>query len=178
MTFSPWDGTTNSTGDSSYQLAFYNQTGINGSGIPGLKIRKGIDTTWNSWYKIYTDGDFSQSHINNWNTAHGWGNHASAGYALANGTNATDNWSNTSSGLSLNPTLSGKTLNASGQTVTLKDATYGQISGILQDDTELNQWTNRLKTLHNNSQGYFTELAQSFTGTEGVWHRRKNDSIS
>lgn len=86
MTFSPWDGTTNSTGDSSYQLAFYNQTGINGSGIPGLKIRKGIDTTWNNWYKIYTDGDFSQSHINNWNTAFGWGNHASAGYALASGT--------------------------------------------------------------------------------------------
>ena len=86
MTFSPWAGTTASTGDSSYQLAFYNQTGINGSGIPGLKIRKGIDTTWNNWYKIYTDGDFSQSHINNWNTAFGWGNHASAGYALASGT--------------------------------------------------------------------------------------------
>lgn len=97
------------------------------------------------------------------------------GYALANGGNATDNWSNTSSGLSLNPTLSGKTLNASGQTVTLRDATYGSISGIVQDSTNgpiANEWSNRLKTLHNNSQGYFTELAQSFTGTEGVWHRR------
>ena len=66
-------------------------------------------------------------------------------YAKTDGTNATDNWSNTSSGLSLNPTLSGKTLNASGQTVPLKDATYGQISGIVQDDTELKQWTNRKK---------------------------------
>ena len=272
MTYSPWDGTTNSTGDSSYQLAFYNQTGINGSGIPGLKIRKGIDTTWNSWYKIYTDGDFSisdfhkvingsvgnqnlllpngnqvlstgntstnfdgdlsnitfegtfanfngysnsnkslgftlaaptsinqgiyyktwysastpwrrlwdtsnfsQANVNNWNAAHGWGNHASIGYALANGTNATNNWSNTSSGLSLNPALAGKTLNASGQDVYLRDATYGQISGIVQDSTNgpiANNWSNRLKTLHNNSAGYFTELAQSFTGTEGVWHRR------
>jgi hypothetical protein len=78
MTFSPWDGTTNSTGDSSYQLAFYNQTGINGSGIPGLKIRKGIDTTWNSWYKIYTTGDFTQSNIDNWNAAHSWGSHVDA----------------------------------------------------------------------------------------------------
>lgn len=177
MTFSPWEGTTASTGDSSYQLAFYNQTGINGSGIPGLKIRKGIDTTWNSWYKIYTDGDFSQSHINNWITAHGWGNHASAGYALATGGNATNNWSNTSSGLSINPTVTGKTLNASGQTVYLRDATYGQISGIVQDSTTgpiVNDWYNKLKTLHNNSAGYFTELAQSFTGTEGVWHRRNS----
>ena len=96
-------------------------------------------------------------------------------YALATGTNATSNWSNTSSGLSINPTVTGKTLNASGQTVTLRDATYGQISGIVQDDTGsplASQWSNRLKTLHNNAQGYFTELAQSFTGTEGVWHRR------
>ena len=364
MTFSPWDGTTNSTGDSSYQLAFYNQTGIDGTGIPGLKIRKGIDTTWNSWYKIYTDGDFSQSNIDNWNDAvtkssnqtitgvktfntniginegckihlrgvndpshyisyfndgtEGFGsnigfsvkaynnqdityfkatptnsyvndnpiwhsgnfnpndyapkntpvfnnkivirdnaledngtdalsaiaiNYAGYnggysqyrhfdiydgkgnavanfngqnkslnlvgnltanslvknggtssqilmadgntiekstivdGYALATGTNATDNWSNTSSGLALNPNLSGKTLNASGQTVHLRDATYGQISGIVQDNTNgpiINDWSNRLKTLHNNSAGYFTELAQSFTGTEGVWHRRNS----
>ena len=96
-------------------------------------------------------------------------------YAKTDGTNATDNWSNTSSGLSLNPAVTGKTLNASGQDVYLRDATYGQISGIVQDDTNsplANQWTNRLKTLHNNSAGYFTELAQSFTEVEGVWHRR------
>ena len=96
------------------------------------------------------------------------------GYALANGTNATDTWGNTSYGLSINPSVVGKTLNASGQTVLLRDATYGQISGIVQDSTNgpiTNAWTNRLKTLHGNANGYFTELAQSFTGTEGVWHR-------
>lgn len=68
MTYSPWDGTTASTGDSSYQLAFANQTGINGSGLPMLKIRKGIDDNWsNSWYKIWSEGDFSKTDINNWN---------------------------------------------------------------------------------------------------------------
>lgn len=98
-------------------------------------------------------------------------------YAKTDGTNASGNWSNTSSGLSLNPSVAGKTLNASGQDVYLRDATYGQISGIVQDATDsplASQWSNRLKTLHNNSQGYFTELAQSFTGTEGVWHRRNS----
>ena len=83
----------------------------------------------------------------------------------------------TSSGLSLNPSVAGKTLDASGQTVTLRDATYGTISGIVQDATNgplANLWSNRLKTLHNNSDGFFTELAQSFTGVEGVWHRRND----
>jgi len=51
LTFVPWDGTTGSTGDASYQLAF-GSTATNGGGIPHLRIRKGIDTTWNSWYTI------------------------------------------------------------------------------------------------------------------------------
>ncbi|KAB1231243.1 hypothetical protein [Chryseobacterium viscerum] len=68
MTYAPWDGTTASTGDSSYQLAFANQTEINGAGIPMLKIRKGIDNKWSSnWYKLWSDADFSQSHIDHWN---------------------------------------------------------------------------------------------------------------
>jgi predicted nucleic acid-binding Zn-ribbon protein len=57
MTFSPWDGTTASTGDSSYQLAFANVTGVNASGIPGLRLRNGIDATWNSWYTIWHSGN-------------------------------------------------------------------------------------------------------------------------
>ncbi|KAF2083100.1 tail fiber domain-containing protein [Flavobacterium sharifuzzamanii] len=59
MTFFPWDGLTSSTGDSSYQLAFRNESGINGSGIPGLRLRKGIDTTWNGWYDILHSGNYS-----------------------------------------------------------------------------------------------------------------------
>ena len=52
MTYSPFDGTTASTGDSSYQLVFINETGINGSGLPGLALRKGIDTTWGSFRQV------------------------------------------------------------------------------------------------------------------------------
>ncbi|WP_449387010.1 hypothetical protein [Chryseobacterium lineare] len=74
MTYSPWDGTSASTGDSSYQLAFANQTGINGEGLPMLKIRKGIDGNWTTpWYKLWTEGDFTSSNIQQWNYAYQYG---------------------------------------------------------------------------------------------------------
>lgn len=62
-------------------------------------------------------------------------------------------------------------LNPSG----LLDATYGSYGGILQDSHNgpvAGSWSNRIKILHNNSSGYYTELAQAFTGTAGLWHRR------
>ena len=59
MTYAPWDGTSASTGDSSYQLAFLNETGVNASGVPGLSLRNGINSTWNAWYRIVTSGNIS-----------------------------------------------------------------------------------------------------------------------
>jgi hypothetical protein len=62
-------------------------------------------------------------------------------------------------------------LNPSG----LLDATYGSYGGILQDANKgpiSGSWSNRIKILHNNSAGYYTELAQNFIGTAGLWHRR------
>jgi hypothetical protein len=58
MTYSPWTGTTASTGDSSYQLAFANNSGVNASGQPKLSIRNGIDTTWNAWYTLLHSGNY------------------------------------------------------------------------------------------------------------------------
>lgn len=57
----------------------------------------------------------------------------------------------------------------------LLDAEYGTYGGIIQDSNNgptLGSWSNRIKILHNNSSGYYTELAQNLTGTAGVWHRR------
>lgn len=57
----------------------------------------------------------------------------------------------------------------------LLDAEYGTYGGIIQDSNNgptSGSWSNRIKILHNNSSGYYTELAQNFTGTAGVWHRR------
>lgn len=62
-------------------------------------------------------------------------------------------------------------LNPSG----LLNATYGSYGGILQDPNNgpaASSWSNRIKILHNNSSGFYTELAQAFTGTAGLWHRR------
>lgn len=62
-------------------------------------------------------------------------------------------------------------LNPSG----LLAATYGSYGGILQDSNNgpvAGSWSNRIKILHNNTSGYYTELAQAFTGTAGLWHRR------
>jgi len=58
LQFNPWTGTTASTGDASYQLAF-GSTAANNGGIPQLNIRKGIDTTWNSWYTILHSGNYN-----------------------------------------------------------------------------------------------------------------------
>lgn len=55
MTFSPWTGTTSSTGDASYQLAFGNSA-INAGGYPQLNIRQGIDSTWGNWYNLIHSG--------------------------------------------------------------------------------------------------------------------------
>ena len=67
LTYAPWDGTTASTGDASYQLAF-GSTATNGSGYPQLNLRKGIDSTWNAWYNIFHSGQTnSPSADNTWN---------------------------------------------------------------------------------------------------------------
>jgi hypothetical protein len=65
MTYTPWDGTSASTGDSSYQLAFLNETGVNASGVPGLSLRNGINSTWNSWYRIITSGNIASQTVGN-----------------------------------------------------------------------------------------------------------------
>jgi len=51
MTYAPYDGASSSAGDASYQLVF-GSTAIDGDGIPQLNIRKGINSTWNSWLTI------------------------------------------------------------------------------------------------------------------------------
>ena len=42
-------------------------------------------SNWRPWRRLWTAGDFSSTNISNWNTAYGWGNHASAGYSTFSG---------------------------------------------------------------------------------------------
>ncbi len=102
MTYSPWDGTSASTGDSSYQLAFANQTGINGSGVPMLKIRKGIDGNWTtSWYKFWTETDFTLTNIQQWNDAYQNGIRLNQDFTIYTGNEVmiSDNYFENESGL-------------------------------------------------------------------------------
>ncbi len=48
LTLAPWEGTTGSTGDPNYQMAF-TPAGANSTALPIVKLRAGIDTTWGSW---------------------------------------------------------------------------------------------------------------------------------
>jgi hypothetical protein len=52
------------------------------SGI-GMRIWQqswGSATAYSSYVDVWTTGNFSQTNVNNWNTAYGWGNHADAPY--------------------------------------------------------------------------------------------------
>jgi hypothetical protein len=85
MTYAPWDGTSASTGDSSYQLAFINESGVNASGVPGLRLRNGINSTWNGWTSIITSSNIGSQSVNFANTATNATNSTYSGYATTAG---------------------------------------------------------------------------------------------
>ena len=58
LTYAPWYGTTASTGDPSYQLAF-SPSAASTTSNPSLKIRAGIDTTWGAWNTIWHSGNLT-----------------------------------------------------------------------------------------------------------------------
>jgi hypothetical protein len=58
ITYAPWDSTTASTGDPSYQLLF-SPSAVNSTTNPVLKLRAGIDTTWGSWNTILHSGNYT-----------------------------------------------------------------------------------------------------------------------
>ena len=88
---------------------------------------------------------------------------------LATTTNHTHNYAGSSSaGGSANSALTLLTNNKF-------DTTYGNYA-IFQTSARIsnfphNGWFNSIKMLHNDSRGYFTEIATSFTGEDGMWRR-------
>ena len=57
---------------------------VSNSSTP-MKVRHLRDCCqgWSPWINIWTEANFTGTNISNWNTAYGWGNHASAGYLTA-----------------------------------------------------------------------------------------------
>ena len=63
LTYASYNGTTASTGDPSYQLAFHPNS-ANATANPRLKFRAGIDSTWGAW------GEVSHTGVTNLNIQH------------------------------------------------------------------------------------------------------------
>lgn len=89
--------------------------------------------------------------------------------ALHSGVNATGPWSHASQIIANNGTATAFTLNSSGATVSLLDATHGQGMGYINSvGTAIGNpsadWYYRIKMLHPNSLGYYGEIALQMTG--------------
>lgn len=100
----------------------------------------------------------------------------SGNYALRDGSNATDTWANSSFGLISNPTIPGKMYNSSGAS-DLINATYGSVTGIVNTAGVTNgnpndEWFHRIKMLHSNAGGYYTEIGIQMTGGNSMWYKR------
>jgi len=68
------NNTTNNYG-SQIAVSFYSNA--------DMYVRTISNGTYQSWSKIWNSANLSTTNISNWNTAYGWGNHGSAGYASA-----------------------------------------------------------------------------------------------
>jgi hypothetical protein len=93
-----------------------------------------------------------------------------------NGNNATDTWINSSNGLQNNPTIVGKMANSGGQS-SLANATYGQVAGYINTNgiaqgCPTDDWWYKFKMLHNNSAGYYGEIAVQMTGGSSLRYKR------
>ncbi|WP_326984331.1 hypothetical protein VUJ46_07305 [Chryseobacterium sp. MYb264] len=97
-------------------------------------------------------------------------------YALRAGSNASGAWENASRALVTNPYIPGRTLNSAGD-VYLQEATYGDVHGILNSSGKsqgnpTEHWYHRIKMLHSNSAGYYTEIAVQMTGNNSLHYRK------
>ncbi len=125
MTYAPWDGTSASTGDSSYQLAFTNQSGVNASGPAQLVFRNGINSTWNAWLTL-----LSSANYNNYSpTLTGTGASGTWGISITGNANtatsATSAGSATTAGSA--GSVDGLTINNSGAPINPDNVTQNQI---------------------------------------------------
>jgi len=95
-------GTDHSLLTMSYSSAWQNQIAQDWRNDGRMYIRGQNNGTWSSWHQVWSDDDFANN-SSNWNTAYGWGNHASAGYLTSSsGLNASNLTSGTVNNARLN----------------------------------------------------------------------------
>ena len=92
--------------------------GGSGSGNQRLALRRADNGSFsgNDWTEFHSTADFSSADVSSWNTAYGWGNHASAGYVTTNTTYSAGTGI-TLSGTTFSLTDTNAKLNLSGGTI-------------------------------------------------------------
>jgi hypothetical protein len=129
MTYAPSEGTTASTGDASYQLAF-GSTCCNGSGIPVLNIRNGIDSTWNGWHTIIHRDICNVSNGKCATITGGYNNTASGTYSVVGGgKNNNASGSCSSIGGGYNNTVCNSFSNVAGGSCNTAFGNYSNVAG-------------------------------------------------
>jgi hypothetical protein len=78
-------GTDHSLMTMSYSNAWQTQLAQDWRNKGRMYLRGQNNGTWSSWIRVHSTDDFSTTDVANGVTAHGWGNHASAGYSTASG---------------------------------------------------------------------------------------------
>jgi hypothetical protein len=106
----------------------------------GLRVRGMNDTgsAWSAWATVWTSQDFANNSAN-WNTAYGWGNHATAGYLTSETDSQTLSWEAGSKNLSI----------SNGNTVTL--------DGLATEEFVTSQGYLTSLPAHNHDDRYYTE---------------------
>jgi hypothetical protein len=135
ITYAPWDSTTASTGDPSYQLLF-SPSAANSTTNPVLKLRAGINTTWGSWNTILHSGNYSNYIVSTFNKANSAGNDAVNSFIIANTAinNALGAFNKANSG----PTLTDDTSTNANRPLVFTSNTNGQaFNSVFINSTEL-----------------------------------------
>lgn len=147
MTYAPWDGTSASTGDSSYQLAFANQSGVNAAGPAQLLLRNGINSTWNAWQVMLSSSNFTSysPSLTGLGASGTWGiNITGSAASAASATTASQidgiEFRNGNSTNSVNP----DTINDNGIGYISSVSLFGQTDGALYSQAFSSSWVHQI----------------------------------
>lgn len=155
--------------------------------VNGNLYSRGYNSTWSSWRRYWNDTDFTNSNISNWNTAFGWGNHASAGYVpgartiTINGTtqDLSANRSFTVTAVEVD-TLASVTARGSATSSSITAERYrGNNSLILNSYTTVNPSSNVFLYSQPNDRDAWLYLDSADTGSNwGIYHRQIDSTVS
>jgi hypothetical protein len=120
--------------------------------------RSGYNGAWNTpWWTIYHSGNFTDN-SSNWNTAFGWGNHASAGYQAASTAITTSNIGSQSVS---NSNYINSTRDTPGSALQ-----YWQAPSLGIDEAPSSDWHNTIRMGHGSPLSYYSNtLAIRMTGS-------------